>query len=119
MLMPGYYLRLMRMEPDGVVPEEILIGEFYHERWDAIKRKERIASSYMPKDRELDIVHVVEQRQTISIEDALKTFNLSRRTIYNWMKEGMVEYVRTPAGSRRVLVDSLELHHKGNHRKSA
>ncbi len=32
---------------------------------------------------------------------------VSRRTIYNWITSGKVEYVRTAGGSVRIFVDSL------------
>jgi excisionase family DNA binding protein len=32
---------------------------------------------------------------------------VSRRTIYNWISAGKVEYVRTAGGSIRIFTDSL------------
>ena len=32
---------------------------------------------------------------------------VSRRTIYNWIANGKVEYVRTAGGSVRIFVDTL------------
>ena len=32
---------------------------------------------------------------------------VSRRTIYNWIASGKVEYVRTAGGSVRIFVDTL------------
>jgi excisionase family DNA binding protein len=32
---------------------------------------------------------------------------VSRRTIYNWLAGGKLEYVRTAGGSVRIFVDSL------------
>jgi predicted site-specific integrase-resolvase len=32
---------------------------------------------------------------------------VSRRTIYNWITSGKVEYVRTAGGSVRIFVDTL------------
>ena len=32
---------------------------------------------------------------------------VSRRTIYNWMAAGKVEYVRTAGGAVRILEDTL------------
>lgn len=32
---------------------------------------------------------------------------VSRRTIYNWMASGKVQYVRTAGGSVRIFVDTL------------
>jgi len=46
-------------------------------------------------------------RQTISIMKACEVVGVSRRTIYNWMAGGKVEYVRTAGGSVRIFADSL------------
>lgn len=46
-------------------------------------------------------------RQTISIMKACQVVGVSRRTIYNWMAGGKVEYVRTAGGSVRIFADSL------------
>jgi predicted site-specific integrase-resolvase len=32
---------------------------------------------------------------------------VSRRTIYNWLSSGKIEYVRTAGGSVRIFVDTL------------
>ncbi len=47
------------------------------------------------------------ERQTISIMQACEVVGVSRRTIYNWMAGGKVEYVRTAGGSVRIFADSL------------
>ena len=45
-------------------------------------------------------------RTTISITKACALVDVSRRTIYNWMASGKVEYVRTATGSVRIFVDN-------------
>lgn len=47
------------------------------------------------------------ERQTISIMKACELVGVSRRTIYNWIAAGKVEYVRTAGGSIRIYVDTL------------
>ena len=47
------------------------------------------------------------ERQTLSIMKACEVVGVSRRTIYNWMAGGKIEYVRTAAGSVRIFADSL------------
>ena len=47
------------------------------------------------------------ERPLISIQDACKTCNVSRRTIYNWIKAGRLEYLRTAGGSIRIYADTL------------
>ena len=33
--------------------------------------------------------------------------DVSRRTIYNWIESGKIDYVRTAGGSVRIFVDTL------------
>jgi len=47
------------------------------------------------------------ERQTLSIMKACETVGVSRRTIYNWISAGKVEYVRTAGGSIRIFADTL------------
>jgi excisionase family DNA binding protein len=47
------------------------------------------------------------ERKTISIMKACELVGVSRRTIYNWLSSGKIEYVRTAGGSVRIFVDSL------------
>ena len=46
-------------------------------------------------------------RKTISIMKACELVGVSRRTIYNWIASGKVEYVRTAGGSVRIFADTL------------
>jgi excisionase family DNA binding protein len=46
-------------------------------------------------------------RPTVSILQACQQVHVSRRTIYNWMASGKVEYVRTAGGAVRIFSDSL------------
>ena len=47
------------------------------------------------------------ERKTVSIMRACKLVDVSRRTIYNWIAGGKVEYIRTAGGSIRIFVDTL------------
>ena len=47
------------------------------------------------------------ERQTVSIMKACEMCAISRRTIYNWIAAGKVEYIRTAGGSIRIYVDTL------------
>jgi excisionase family DNA binding protein len=38
---------------------------------------------------------------------AAQLVGVSRRTIYNWLESGKLEYVRTAGGSVRIFVDTL------------
>ena len=50
---------------------------------------------------------MMNDRKTISIMKACELVGVSRRTIYNWIASGKVEYVRTAGGSVRIFVDTL------------
>ena len=45
--------------------------------------------------------------RSVSIEQAAHLLSVSRRTIYNRIKDGRLKTTRTTAGSRRVLMESL------------
>lgn len=47
------------------------------------------------------------ERQTVSILKAGEIVGVSRRTLYNWIAAGKVEYIRTAGGSIRIYVDTL------------
>jgi excisionase family DNA binding protein len=46
-------------------------------------------------------------RKTVSIPRACEIVGVSRRTIYNWIAGGKVQYVRTAGGSVRIFEDTL------------
>jgi len=45
--------------------------------------------------------------RSVSIDQAAQLLNVSRRTIYNRIRDGKLKTMRTAAGSRRVLMESL------------
>ena len=45
--------------------------------------------------------------RSVSIDQAAFLLNVSRRTIYNRIREGRLNTIRTIGGSQRVLVESL------------
>lgn len=45
--------------------------------------------------------------RSVSIDQAAALLNVSRRTIYNRIREGRLLTIRTLGGSQRVLVESL------------
>ncbi len=47
------------------------------------------------------------ERKTISIMKACEVVGVSRRTIYNWLASGKIEYIRTAGGSVRIFADTL------------
>lgn len=49
----------------------------------------------------------VQRRRSVSILKACEIAGVSRRTIYNWIEAGKVEYVRTVGGSIRIFEDTL------------
>ena len=46
--------------------------------------------------------------RSVSIEQAAHLLGISRRTVYNRIKEGRLHTVRTLGGSQRVLMVSLQ-----------
>jgi excisionase family DNA binding protein len=59
------------------------------------------------------------ERKTISIMKACEVVGVSRRTIYNWLSSGKIEYVRTAGGSVRIFVDTLWRQPNENDRAAA
>ena len=47
------------------------------------------------------------ERKTISIMKACELVGVSRRTIYNWIAGGKIQYIRTAGGSVRIFADTL------------
>jgi excisionase family DNA binding protein len=47
------------------------------------------------------------ERKTVSIPRACELVGVSRRTIYNWIASGKIQYVRTAGGSVRIFADTL------------
>jgi excisionase family DNA binding protein len=54
--------------------------------------------------------HALEPRlgRSVSIDQAAQLLNVSRRTIYNRIRDGRLHTIRTLGGSQRVLVESLQ-----------
>lgn len=50
---------------------------------------------------------MIGDRQTVTIVEACRQVGVSRRTIYNWIAGGKVEYVRTAGGAVRIFSDTL------------
>lgn len=46
--------------------------------------------------------------RSVSLNDAAMLLGVSRRTIYNRIRDGRLETVRTPNGSQRVLLGSMQ-----------
>jgi excisionase family DNA binding protein len=61
----------------------------------------------MHTNTEMNTVSTMVERKTISIMKACELVGVSRRTIYNWIAGGKVEYIRTAGGSVRIFVDTL------------
>jgi len=53
-------------------------------------------------------------RKTVSIPRACELVGVSRRTIYNWIADGKIQYVRTAGGSVRIFADTLFRDPQGN-----
>ena len=53
--------------------------------------------------------------RSVSLDQAAQLLGVSRRTIYNRIREGRLQTIRTLGGSQRVLIESVqglrEIHH--------
>lgn len=47
------------------------------------------------------------ERKTVSILTAAELVGVTRRTIYNWLASGKLQYCRTAGGCVRIFVDTL------------
>jgi excisionase family DNA binding protein len=52
--------------------------------------------------------------RSVSLDHAAEILGVSRRTIYNRIREGRLLTVRTLGGSQRVLIDSVESESRGS-----
>ena len=46
--------------------------------------------------------------RSVSLDQAAQLLGVSRRTIYNRIREGRLQTIRTLGGSQRVLLDSVQ-----------
>lgn len=46
--------------------------------------------------------------RSVSLKHAAQLLKISERTVYNRIREGRLETIRTMGGSQRVLLDSVE-----------
>ena len=60
--------------------------------------------------RQLSDMEHVEPRvgRSVSIEQAAQLLGVSRRTVYNRIRDGKLQTIRTLGGSQRVLMTSLD-----------
>lgn len=49
----------------------------------------------------------MDDRKTVNTTQAAAIARVSRRTIYNWLKAGKLQWKRTAGGSVRIYEDSL------------
>src|SRR5262245_34851036 len=58
--------------------------------------------------------------RTLLIEHVARLMGVSRRTVYNRIREGRLETIRTRGGSQRVVIRSLEdIRREGERKRSA
>jgi excisionase family DNA binding protein len=46
--------------------------------------------------------------RSVSLDHAAQMLGVSRRTVYNRIREGRLQTIRTMGGSQRVLLDSVQ-----------
>jgi excisionase family DNA binding protein len=49
--------------------------------------------------------------RSVSLDHAAQMLGVSRRTVYNRIREGRLQTIRTMGGSQRVLLDSVQSLH--------
>jgi excisionase family DNA binding protein len=49
-------------------------------------------------------------KPTVNVQQACEAVGVSRRTLYNWMRDGKVQYVENAGGKRRVIYETLWKH---------
>ena len=55
----------------------------------------------------MSTVNDVTQRDSVSLNKACELVGVSRRTLYNWINDNKVEYIRTAGGAIRIFTDTL------------
>ena len=53
--------------------------------------------------------------RSVSIDQAAVLLGVSRRTIYNRIRQGRLQTIRTLGGSQRVLIDSVTASYSATH----
>jgi excisionase family DNA binding protein len=53
--------------------------------------------------------------RSVSLDHAAELLGVSRRTVYNRIREGRLQTIRTRGGSQRVLLDSVQGHRDVRH----
>lgn len=46
-------------------------------------------------------------RKLLSVNEVQDMAGVSRRTVYNWMNAGLVDFILTPTGIRRIYADTV------------
>ena len=62
-------------------------------------------------EAEFDLRDVPRIGRSVSLDHAAQLLGVSRRTIYNRIREGRLQTIRTIGGSQRVLLDSVQGRH--------
>lgn len=48
------------------------------------------------------------EREALTVNEVCGALKVGRRTVYRWIRDGLVEFYHTPGGSVRVYRDSLK-----------
>src|SRR5947209_3159922 len=97
---------MFRKQLEPFAPSESGHGNFWHlpclthdyrEAFEMASSDHRPGDSFAP--------HI---GRSVSLDHAAQLLGVSRRTIYNRIRDGRLQTVRTLGGSQRVLLDSVE-----------
>jgi excisionase family DNA binding protein len=57
--------------------------------------------------------------RSVSLDHAAELLGVSRRTIYNRIREGRLQTIRTLGGSQRVLIESVHVREPHHHERDS
>jgi excisionase family DNA binding protein len=64
----------------------------------------------LPHESDVDARDLPRIGRSVSLDHAAQMLGVSRRTVYNRIREGRLQTIRTIGGSQRVLLDSVQGH---------
>jgi predicted site-specific integrase-resolvase len=49
------------------------------------------------------MLHLITRREIMTIKEYALKNNVSRKTVHDWIKKGLIEYTLTPSGRKRII----------------
>lgn len=83
----------------------------------AVKRKARLAKLFPSGVRQhlvwileeliMDVIHTLQQKKLLRVDEAAQILNVSRWTVYRWVEAGRLGGTRLGVGSLRIFSDTV------------